>query len=612
VVDNRVVQRVVFAADGDATTGPLYSETGAAQPSGRTTAHIPAATRLRLATYFNAFPAAYWRRWTKLDSVAVDVLLDRPGRVEVWASDASGHATLRATDTAEHCRFELPIDPRFDNGGYYWLELQAGEDAIDLLRAEWSVSLDGPPRALSIGITTFNRPGYCLDQLARISREPGVLALLDRLYVVDQGTELVSEQDGFAEVAEALGEQLQVIRQPNLGGSGGFSRAMFETLSASRSGYVLLLDDDAISEPEAILRAVAFADAAEARQPLLVGGGMLRLDRRSVLFVQGEQINLDQGRPALLPGLSYNHDFVAAPLRDAPELHRRHDAFYNAWWMCLIPVEVIREVGLGLPYFIKWDDMEFGLRAQRAGYPTVSLPGVAVWHQAWDDKFSWRSWEEYFSERNMWLTMIAHQPIPAGVPARAFSVDLGMILSLQYSSAALRIAARRAAADGFAGLHGELGSRLGIVREQRSSSVDADKRVHASDFPACTGGAFDPGPRAAELELGSRADLFRAGLVALRHLALPVARSALAAPQVELDAHQAIWRQFGRFDSALVRYPDGYVWLRRDWRLTWRLMAGSLISVLRLRLLWRRLHRGHREQLARAAGSDAWRTTFRL
>ena len=147
-------------------------------------------------------------------------------------------------------------------------------------------------------------------------------------------------------------------------------------------------------------------------------------------------------------------------------------------------------------------------------------------------------------------------------------------------------------------MHAELGTRLGQVRAQRASFADADKRAQASDFPEPGQAAPGLGPRATELELGSMADVLSAARVGLTQLLVPPARSALAAPQVELDAHQAIWRQFGRIDSALVGYPDGYVWLRRDWRLTWRLLAGSLASVVRLRLRWSGLHRGHRAGLA--------------
>ena len=37
--------------------------------------------------------------------------------------------------------------------------------------------------------------------------------------------------------------------------------------------------------------------------------------------------------------------------------------------MCLIPTDVVREIGMSLPIFIKWDDAEFGLRAAKSGYP---------------------------------------------------------------------------------------------------------------------------------------------------------------------------------------------------------------------------------------------------
>jgi len=64
---------------------------------------------------------------------------------------------------------------------------------------------------------------------------------LDAVYVVDQGTRLVTEQPDFADAAKKLGDKLHVIVQGNLGGSGGFSRSMDETVRAGTSDYVLLL-----------------------------------------------------------------------------------------------------------------------------------------------------------------------------------------------------------------------------------------------------------------------------------------------------------------------------------------------------------------------------------
>ena len=80
-----------------------------------------------------------------------------------------------------------------------------------------------------------------------------------------------------------------MIGQPNLGGSGGFSRAMDETVRAGASDYVLLLDDDIVLEPEGILRAVTFADLA--RRPTIVGGHMFSLHDRSVLHAFGETVS---------------------------------------------------------------------------------------------------------------------------------------------------------------------------------------------------------------------------------------------------------------------------------------------------------------------------------
>ena len=67
-------------------------------------------------------------------------------------------------------------------------------------------------------------------------------------------------------------------------------------------------------------------------------------------------------------------------------MHRRIDVDFNGWWMCLIPTSVVREIGLSLPVFITMGRREYGIRARRHGYPTVTLPGAAVWHMPWTEE----------------------------------------------------------------------------------------------------------------------------------------------------------------------------------------------------------------------------------
>ncbi len=74
------------------------------------------------------------------------------------------------------------------------------------------------------------------------------------------------------------------------------------------------------------------------------------------------------------PSVITDWDFAARNLRSARWLHKRIDVDFNGWFMCLIPRQVLDEIGLSLPLFIKWDDAEFGLRAKEAGYPDGDLP----------------------------------------------------------------------------------------------------------------------------------------------------------------------------------------------------------------------------------------------
>src|SRR5205823_2192662 len=142
--------------------------------------------------------------------------------------------------------------------------------------------------------------------------------------------------------------------------------------------------DDIMLEPDTVLRANAFARAAA--DPVIVGCHMLNLQARSRLHSMGEIVDLGTAMWRAAPGAVEDHDFGKKSLRKTKKLHRRIDVTYNGWWCCLFPKQIIRETGLPLPMFIKWDDAEYSLRAAANGFPTVSLPGAAVWHMPWTNK----------------------------------------------------------------------------------------------------------------------------------------------------------------------------------------------------------------------------------
>ena len=378
----------------------------------------------------------------------------------------------------------LPLN-QFVDGGWYWFDIAAG--ARRRRAGPGRVGGARPTRQrqgmLSIGITTFNRPDFCVDGLRVLASAPDVLDIVDTIYVVDQGTQRVADHPDYTEAVKGLDGRLQVIVQGNLGGSGGFSRAMDETVAAGTSDYVLLLDDDVVTEPESIVRAATFADLA--RRPTIVGGHMFSLYDRSVLHAFGESVARYNWWWGSAPNTRSEHDFGRQSLRHTPWLHRRVDVDYNGWWMCLLPVSVVRELGLSLPVFIKWDDAEYGLRASEAGYPTVSMPGVAVWHVPWQDKNDALDWQAYFHLRNRLVAALLHSPYPHGgsIVTENLQFQLRHLLSMQYSTAELRLMAVRDVLSGPDHLHRELPGKLGELRAMRSEYSDSSMRPDPEQFP---------------------------------------------------------------------------------------------------------------------------------
>ena len=173
--------------------------------------------------------------------------------------------------------------------------------------------------------------------------------------------------------------------------------------------------------------------------------------------------------------------------------------------MCLIPRQVLDEIGLSLPLFIKWDDAEFGLRAKEAGYPTVTFPGAAVWHVPWTDKNDAVDWQAYFHVRNRFVAALLHSPYPRG--GRLVREDLNHtiahLVSMQYSTVEIRHLALEDVLAGPHGLHALLPT--GWPRSTRTAKqfTDAPARAGPRGVPGGTPreaaaqgprGRRDPGP----------------------------------------------------------------------------------------------------------------------
>jgi galactofuranosylgalactofuranosylrhamnosyl-N-acetylglucosaminyl-diphospho-decaprenol beta-1,5/1,6-galactofuranosyltransferase len=639
--DMVVLQRVVLPRDADFDTIPLYVEAGQARPGpleekeddkvalptfdpsrqvhpdlvhSRRSLTVPSGQRFSFATYFNAFPAGYWRRWTSVESVRLRVQLDGTATVMVYRTSANGNqqrVTSTQTSSGTSAEFDLSLK-QFGDGGWYWFDIVAGDDDVDLVSADWVAYVsDYEPGTMSVGITTFNRPDYCSDLVRTLSTEDEVLTRIDKIFVVDQGTEHVKEEAAYAEAAESLGSQLVLVEQANLGGSGGFSRSMYEATYTEDSKYVLLLDDDVLVEPEGMLRALTFADLC--RTPTIVGGHMLNMYVRSMLHAFGETVNRFRFFWGSAPHTKQGHDFALEPLRATRWLHRRIDVDYNGWWMCLIPTDVIREIGMSLPIFIKWDDAEYSLRAQKSGVPTVSLPGAAVWHVPWTDKDDSIDWQAYHHARNRILVALLHSPYDRGgrIVLESMNLQIKHGLAMQYAAAELRLWALEDLLSGPEHLHRDLPTKLGEIRAYRKAQDDAKLETDPRAYPPVR--RVKPPKRGKDpTEPKGAVGRYLAAVSGVAKQLRPVRETSRVNPEVKVPAMDSRWSLLSQFDSAIVSNADGTgaFWYKRDRKRFMDLMRRSADLHRELGVRWAELSQTYRDSVPEVTGPDAWSKTW--
>jgi galactofuranosylgalactofuranosylrhamnosyl-N-acetylglucosaminyl-diphospho-decaprenol beta-1,5/1,6-galactofuranosyltransferase len=583
----------------------------------RRSAVISPGCRVSFATYFNAFPASYWRRWTTVSSVTLRVRLAGESTIILYRSTSRGHShpveTIRVeSDERETIERTLPLTP-FIDGGWYWFDIVAGPRGTTMIEADWLGSATSAPARrgrISIGITTFNAPDDMVGSLRTLGEATDVHELLDTVYVIDQGTSRVAGHPGFADAAKKISDRVQVIEQGNLGGSGGFARSMDETVRAGKSDYLLVMDDDVQLDPEGILRAATFADLA--RRPTIVGGHMFSQYERSVLHAFAEVVAPHRWWWTSTPNTRGRHDFGRRNLRNTPWLHRRADADYNGWWMCLIPTRIIRELGLALPVFLKWDDAEYGVRARDRGYPTVSLPGVASWQAPWTDKNDAQDWQSYYHLRNRLVSALLHQPARRGgsLVSELLERQLQCLLSMQYSTATLRLMAIEDVLKGPAHLHREIGTKLKQLREVRAQFSDARDEADIESFPPVRRRAPDA-LKDSTTPTNKYNLLAKAVQGSVRQLR-PLPQAAAQRPQMALPYQDAAWFVMAKLDSVLVSTADGTsaAWYKRDPRLFRSLGWRSVIMHRRLKRRWPRLAAEYRAAAGELTSSEAWRKTF--
>ncbi len=151
----------------------------------RTALRLPAEQRISFGSYFNAFPASYWRRWTLVTDVTLTLKVEgRGATVTVYRSMANGRSQRVETVTtgdedAATFSFELPLKP-FVDGGWYWYDVVAADHEVVVRSGEWSAEVPADRAehgTVDICITTMNRPDFVAKLIGQLGDTEELRAL---------------------------------------------------------------------------------------------------------------------------------------------------------------------------------------------------------------------------------------------------------------------------------------------------------------------------------------------------------------------------------------------------------------------------------------------------
>ncbi len=374
---------------------------------GRRTIALSRGAVFRTDTWFNAFFESYWREYTSLSELVLQLRVSGAGSLRVYQRFFQEEQRLiQRIDFSDQYR-ELRVEladawQKSDRFGMLFFEIECHSPCLVMHRAEWAASkIKTRPLGLVAAFCTFNRASQLIRNITALLADSTLVELLERIIVVDQGREKVRDHPAFADLKRKAAGRLQLVEQDNHGGAGGFTRCILEAQNTGSATHILLMDDDIILEPESILRAAAFLSLA--RGDLAVGGHMLDRFRSSQLVESGsrylpERVRIDEPSRHRLDR--------AEDLMPFLEPRPRH---YNGWWFFAFPLVVLQRAGLPLPLFLRGDDLEFGCRLMRQGVPTVSPPGIAVWHEPCERKG--RGWHAFYELRNQLIVGALHFPI---------------------------------------------------------------------------------------------------------------------------------------------------------------------------------------------------------
>ncbi|GAB4009430.1 glycosyltransferase family 2 protein [Nocardioides ultimimeridianus] len=236
---------------------------------------------------------------------------------------------------------------------------------------------------VAVVVVTYNRADLLermLAGLAGLDRAP------DAVIVVDNAS---TDHTPDVLAASTL-PGLQTIRTTdNLGGAGGFHVGLG---AAYDQGFdaMWLMDDDVVPAPDCLTRllevdASALISVREDLAGRLIEKAAVRFDLRNPLAIRPKTASIDS---------------TYASRADMPATVEVQNVAFEGF---LVRREVVDRIGLPDPsFFIFYDDVDYAIRARRAGFPILAVRDAVLVRQFdFDQQHDLSGWKGYYMYRNL-------------------------------------------------------------------------------------------------------------------------------------------------------------------------------------------------------------------
>lgn len=328
-------------------------------------------------TYFNSFSYTKYQEYTTVQKVCFSCKFSSRAKVELCVFDGTEHI-ICGGEFSERATLSVDFSGLPKHGFLYPKITALAQCAF--LHGEYSADCMAQEISCCIAICTYKRENYVLKNTA-LMRAFG-FSFIKRVFVIDNGNSL----DG-----SALSDNfIQVLPNKNFGGSGGFTRGLIEAHDGGFS-HIILMDDDVEFHPEILERMTVFISILKPKYSNVhFSAAMLS---QNVPYIQFE-LGADWDGLRICHG---GHNIDVRSPRSILDNLNVNDIGYGAWWCFLLPVSDMAAYGFPYPFFIKMDDVEYGMRTC-AYSQIITMNGIAVRHEDFDNKYSMHL--EYYLLRN--------------------------------------------------------------------------------------------------------------------------------------------------------------------------------------------------------------------